>query len=464
MLKGLMKIEMTDVHTGETETVLEHNMVTNALQEIFKPLGLAKSPSKLLNSFAPYYQILLGGLLLFDTQIEENSSNIFAPQTANLIGCGAYGTQNNTSGTLRGGYNQTESELNMTDRYMKYVYDFATSQSNGTINCVCLTHMSGGYNGYGGKDAVFTGSYILGTQLCDSTLHYVYPDYTGANTGDKYSGYTVGTTELIFLIDRAEDVVYYFRIDSANKITIIKRRAYLKTVSILENPYSKKYFVDEIEIELDTPFISTNYITYNFDNADKCLYIFSSGSSTTVANGNFQVIKITLNTWRTTYYSMANTSGVILSTSGRYAIAHNGYVMLKGNSSPYNLYKFELGNAANVSKFKLTGMSSLAGSPAFAINGRIYYESTSPYLYIASMETNEVLKPECNRIITSTSYQYCYTPVLDEPLLYYFSCGSRYTGGFMMFLNYLATINNLSEPVTKTADKTMKVTYIIQEQ
>ena len=29
-------------------------------------------------------------------------------------------------------------------------------------------------------------------------------------------------------------------------------------------------------------------------------------------------------------------------------------------------------------------------------------------------------------------------------------------------LNYLATINNLEKPVTKTADKTMKVTYTIQ--
>jgi len=30
--------------------------------------------------------------------------------------------------------------------------------------------------------------------------------------------------------------------------------------------------------------------------------------------------------------------------------------------------------------------------------------------------------------------------------------------------DYLATINNLSEPVTKTADKTMKITYTIEEQ
>ncbi len=46
MLKGTMKIQLTDVHTGEKKTVVEHNMITNALTELFKPLGLIKAPSK----------------------------------------------------------------------------------------------------------------------------------------------------------------------------------------------------------------------------------------------------------------------------------------------------------------------------------------------------------------------------------------------------------------------------------
>lgn len=33
-----------------------------------------------------------------------------------------------------------------------------------------------------------------------------------------------------------------------------------------------------------------------------------------------------------------------------------------------------------------------------------------------------------------------------------------------MICNHLATINNLDVPVTKTADNTMKITYILQEQ
>ncbi len=84
MLKGTMTIEMTDVQTGKTEKVLEQNMVTNALTEIFKPLGLAKDPSIMLNSFAPYYQTLLGGILLFDKNIEENPNNLYPPADASL--------------------------------------------------------------------------------------------------------------------------------------------------------------------------------------------------------------------------------------------------------------------------------------------------------------------------------------------------------------------------------------------
>ena len=43
MLKGKMKIEMTDVRTGKKETVLEQNMVTNALANIFKH---ARAPAR----------------------------------------------------------------------------------------------------------------------------------------------------------------------------------------------------------------------------------------------------------------------------------------------------------------------------------------------------------------------------------------------------------------------------------
>lgn len=48
MLKGTTRIELTDVNTGEVETYQNSNMVTNALRDVLKPLGLSKRPNQVL--------------------------------------------------------------------------------------------------------------------------------------------------------------------------------------------------------------------------------------------------------------------------------------------------------------------------------------------------------------------------------------------------------------------------------
>ena len=65
------------------------------------------------------------------------------------------------------------------------------------------------------------------------------------------------------------------------------------------------------------------------------------------------------------------------------------------------------------------------------------------------------------------SYSPIYFPVMNHPLLYYVaqygSTSNYHYRSFRYLGNYQATINNLESPVVKTADKTMKVTYIIEE-
>lgn len=51
-LIGTSKIELTNVNTGEVEVYENHNMITNALRDIFKPLGLSNSPARYFNDFA----------------------------------------------------------------------------------------------------------------------------------------------------------------------------------------------------------------------------------------------------------------------------------------------------------------------------------------------------------------------------------------------------------------------------
>lgn len=470
MLKGKMTIELTDVNTGEKETIEEENMVTNALSEIFRPLGHLMNADSIYNQFNSYYTKLLGGLLLFDNNIEEDPNQLYAPANANLVGCAVYNTQNNTTGKMRGGYNQTESEFNAKNRYMKFVYDFSTSQANGTISCVALTHQCAGYTSYGSSDAVLNTGSSYAISPYSSTLHYVYPSYTGGNTGDKYSGISVGTTEALFVLDPDNDVAYYFKIKSANSISIVKRRMYLKSVSVFENPYTTKPILEEFELDALGTALSTSYIGYNFDVTNNCLYIFSSANYSTAVNGTFQVTRIRMSDWSVRQWTMVNTTGEVLATNGtRFAFANNGYVYLKGYNSPCEIYKFEIGNSANVVKIKRSGMGSNDGWPVYAINGRIYYQTFSNnssycHVYIVNEETDECLKTENYCLYTSSSYTPCYTPVLNHPMLFYCSYGGYTTGPFFIAANYLGTINNLSEPVTKTADKTMKITYTIQEQ
>ena len=72
MLKGKTRIELTDVHTGEVEVIEEENMVTNALQHIFNPMGYVKAADPMYTTeYVYYYTTLTGGLLLLNKSLEE---------------------------------------------------------------------------------------------------------------------------------------------------------------------------------------------------------------------------------------------------------------------------------------------------------------------------------------------------------------------------------------------------------
>lgn len=463
-IMGTTRIELTDVRTGAREVYEDHNMVTNALRDIFKPLGLSKRPNRFLNEFVPYYAKLLGGILCFDTEIPENADNYYPPAEAGLTGCAAYGEQNNTKNTCRGGFNQTESEINLKDRYVKYVYDFATSQANGTIASVCLTHKNGGFTSYGSRDAVYTTSYPLMQSICEDSLQYVYPGMTGASTSSRYSGMTVGTTEMIFLISRADDCVYYFKVADKKHIHITKRRAFLKSVSVLDNVYNTKPLVEEIETEELASELRIGYCSYNYDPASDCLYICTHSDYRLAPNASCLVTEIKFGTWKIKQYEVTNTTDKYLRTDNNwFAFVTDGWLLLKSYDSPYELYKIQVTNPANVVKFKRTNTSSINGVPKCVINGRVYYDQYRDQLLIADISTNEIMPPECQSFFNST-YQANLTPVRNEPLLYFADYGTWSNIGWQMMCNYLATINNLGTPVTKTADKTMKITYILQEQ
>ena len=479
MLKGKTIIELTDVNTGKKEVHEDENMFTNALNEIFGVMPQLLDYEKIYNAnsfnssnegYYRLYQRLLGGILLFDKALPEDVNQIFAPTDANLVGCGVYDKQNNTSGTVRGNFNQTESELNISQRYMKFVYDFTTSQANGEIASVCLTSQAGGYTTYGSSDAVFNSANKNGYELHRDFLQYTSSEKStylvGAKAVDATFDCNMTGVDYIIALSPEFDTVFYFSLlDDKTGIKIVKRKMYIKEFSLLDNVYQKKELLETKDISIGSDFKNNLYsATYNFDTSDNCLYIVHSSNSSIASNGKIYIEKISLEDYTVETFIVTNTTSTALTApNARIWKCFNGYVYgVPYNSSISATYRFKINNSADVKEIKTKDGDSITLYPKYCINGRVYCANG----YVIT-EDGVALKTECKicDIITKNAEGYiCITPVIGHEIFRHVSnVSDNYTSKFATIGNYLATINNLSQPVTKTADKTMKVTYVIQE-
>lgn len=486
MLKGKTIIELTDINTGNVETYEDTNMVTNALNELFCIPG--KTEKTLYTSIMPMYQKALGGLLLFDTQIEEDVNNLLPPSNANMIGCAKYNVHNTSTLLEMGSYNETESLFDEANKTMKYVYDFSTSQANGIIESVCLTSSYAGRCPYGQKNSTI--SFSDGIRLSIGTVSTSFNKETGESRSycdyDKYGSDDVSIdTDRPFLIDFENDIVYYFKIKSTNQISIIKKKANLKSVSIMSSPYNTFEVIETKDINLSEQIYEDDkksVVGYNYDSNDNCLYIYprigtTYNSVNVKANEAFKIYKIDIDTFNLTEIIMTNTCGKELTyTYFGYAICHKGFfyipdTTLGESNDKKGFVSFEIGASTNC-KIILANGNEWPFSPpipVFCENGRIFYTSNSASNYscgpcfVVNENSEEYYQVATNYIFSGYNYKFSGTmiPVKGHKLIMHHS-GFIYPG-FEIFAGYLATINNLSTPVEKTSTKTMKITYVIQE-
>ena len=146
-LKGHTCIELTDVKTGKVERIESDNLVTNAVKEFLsfweRIIGWNFTSQYLM----PLSETLFSGIYLFDTALTENANNKFLPNaaTSKLVAHAGRAASDGLDNE-RGSFNFEESEA-LSNGY-KFVWDFSTSEGNGTIACVCLTSHIAGFHGY----------------------------------------------------------------------------------------------------------------------------------------------------------------------------------------------------------------------------------------------------------------------------------------------------------------------------
>lgn len=490
-LLGRTKIELFDDLTGKLkERVEEKNMVTNAVNKLFNAAlssGYAIGACGVNNPYRnDVIDTLFGGIVLFDNTITENANNLYAPSGVNTKACGA--TDNLTLYTdipELGVYVPAESTSSAHAR--SWVYEFGTTQGNGTHACVCLTHKNAGWGGYGlnSKGKNFDGRskvLYLSNIVSHSTLGMKNRQSRPANYG------IVGSEYADICIDFDNKEKYMFCV-YANRVHVIKHKIYPVNMSVFRplNEYQSYTTVAEVNATFTGSYF---WSCYNTD--EKKVYFFTNNSNSTAISNSISV----------TVYSIDITTGT-LATVGTWSSTTNKYIYIQdfmvNNGKLYFMCEDGTVYVYNFSAGTTTALTIPTGlvkgnneMDAYILNGLIYIakgwgaDSVTRYRDVIIDTSDDSTRCSINAFTYNFVYASGQTnvsgriiPPYDKSQImfgtemknnYFIGYGSDISGdnsvtrvNTFAVTNYLATINNLSSPVTKTASQSMKVTYSLEE-
>ena len=481
-MKGHTKIKLTNTKTGQVDVYESDNEFTSALDYIYKGTasGHCYDPYSILSKTG--WTNFTGGLVAFDTTLDTDC--IFPPASATAVAYGAYNYTDDPGNGLRGIYNTSSSDIGLNSealddygngsstRYSAtYEYTFTEDEAIGTIASVCLTSTTNGLVGYGGSTITSNTSESTGINLSSN-----YPQYSGI--GDMTMVGTEAGDEVIYLLDDENDTVNCVRIDSTSAITFIQRRAWLQSANLFRTMSSStNTLMNEQSVDLETPIASASRVWANYDTDNNYIYIISSSSSSSTASTSatisvhrftYDTTAHTVDTSSVQAWSFTNPTGDSLyASSGYHTLFAYDDTLYVSATSYY--YAIELGDsitstAIEPSKSDLS-MNTTNATFISASNGRIYVQgggssgsvgsaviSDNDGTYTLGRRENEYLLDSASTLAV---------PVLSNPCIL-MTNDSSYR--FILHPCYLATVNNLEEPIEKTSEQTMTITYTITEE
>lgn len=442
-MTGKATIILSDAATGaEIKRVEEHNLVTNALRNIFNPPHFA-----LVNGFdysdlfyygLPMWKYLLGGVMLLGSREEEDADNILL--SANSVPIATAGTEYAGTCTTRGTLNQNETY--QTDNGYHFTWDFATDKANGTISCICLTNKLFGNNGFGTANGSYGSLFIAPDRM----------DIVNGTSGMNFAyglGQYVGTYEdglHVFMYLTKDNTLEFRRYTGVKPSALLINDVYgfpslPEPVSVTTLPldvdvqYESTFFLNPLErtvyffernyLEKDDTSITARYSAVNFKKNTSTVHTvkFQTDSRYYYNQGAVFDGKIYLHT--SNGVQMFSKNGSLLKTfdttvnaGGRYFVMNNQLMLACTRSG--NAMVFDWEKTINMGDASYYPLGDVSGIPA-------------PYI-----------------------------PVSDRSCAYKGS-GTVYPNKPALAINasYKATINNLATPIVKTSDNTLKIVYDI---
>lgn len=485
-IKGSSVIELTDVNTGRVQMFKDENLVTAAVPKALAfHLGLAEKSSSVANAAAsdllPVVPNAIGGILCFEDRLDENPGIFYAEPENKIVGCSSNNSHSTTS-PIRGSMNAVESGPMEDGKGYRFVFDFSTSQGNGTISAIALTSKKGGVSGYGDR---------VNPYSCADDVSAYGIDVTTSN----YEQYIDVVTALMYAVS--------VRYDKNDLISIIPlSTGDLKIVSV-PFPTSKvdltggSFYAGSTYRVLATVTPSGDFFSGTaggtskssfygsfFDGEDGYWWGFSyqgrsSKGPLTVywAKINQETFEITEGTWTLNNITARAYNSVSFKqslsqqywTGGNYIRSHcpltfgGGYLYML-NYNMDTVYKINRNNPTDITAIKIKAVSTTDDSGRDRPYQRIRYIHGRVYLPTGFIDADNMFTEAVINWSRSDGMQ---LPVTRKDQIYAFSFGQIYNNlsvAPVLISPYLATINNLAKPVVKTADKTMKITYILREE
>lgn len=486
-LHGKSTIQLYNADSGVLEEEhVNHNIVTNAVSDIVNgndPLGMLKVSrcvhknnsyyvySKYIN-YLDYMKPLatraFGGLMLWDSNIPENAAITTMP--AGVKQLGNAGGNYNGDDIYRGNYNGNESGT-IANGY-RHVWDFATDKGNGTIKCLSLTSRHGGNYGHTSSISTKLRSVFAYCYVSDEQEYEENAQCICTNTNScVYSSVAAGMA--FYMAKNADGTIWQLLRDS--NLTQIRKVT-------LSNP-NVCGISTQLQATDTVDFFTVNELAEVYV-ADGKIHEVYVATKTTLQHNIYslqgeQLATHTITLPKNAYSSTYRNDSVPFFYRGKYYY-YTGYGTLSDGSRG-DIYQITDANGNDLGTTGAEGSSYLSSNYYLApctrrvlgeYHDRLLFsgrtQNSSYVTLVLEFSDSDGFRPnyESSTVVDGSSYGRDLFPIItpyDTPFVYF---GRGTQGGLIttsVDWRYLATINNLATPVTKTSAQTMKITYDLVE-
>lgn len=453
-VKGRTRVILEDIVTRRRIISEDENMITSALQKIFDTN---------MNGMTDFYNMIpikniMGGHFLFWDPLTEDVGNMYPPsQATNKLTGHAGQTTHSSQSTTRGNPNGIASYVDAANGQVRFAWDYSLEQGNGQISCVCLTNPGAGDAGL----------------YPDGTLPLL-KSYGPAINDLTYFGGTTGGS--LVYSERWANTVPVKINDNGTGICLYLSGTTFKE-NVVRHPWVRSNLIEGIAKANEDNYtvVSTRSATlsrsYNWEYSligqdDSYYYIMERDSSTAsrlyvniVAKSDFSVNSMTIDLSGAT---LART--LVRKNCVNNGIISGGYIYWVSGSDSKTFVRINIQTPADTEVLTsyLSANIDLNAQPITKTAGLVLgnnYLINGDYIYpvaARSKRSSENLTQEDAMAFFKNS------PLICQTALVYDDAGwNHYSEGPVLYMPALLSINNLSQPVTKTSNRTCRVEYTL---